>query len=467
MTMMDLRNVTSQVDHAILIYYLGLNLFYLLLLSLSVLEIMRRQWEVKLENEELADEKNFIPISILCPAYNEAPTIADSLRSMLSLDYSNYEVVVINDGSTDKTLEVLKQAYELYPVPPSIKQTLKTAPVRQYYRSIKVPNLLVIDKENGGKSDALNAGINASEFPAFLACDADTLIEKKALRSLASAFLTSSNMVAVGGTIRVVNNCYVKNGEVTDVRFPRDIVPALQAIEYLRAFLLGRLGWNRLGGNLVISGALGLFDRELVKDAGGYKVGIVGEDMELIVRLHHYYMAIGKPKIIRFIADPLAWTEVPATTSSLGKQRERWHRGLIESLWLHKKMFFNPKYGRVGMIGFPFFAIGEMIAPFIEGIGIAGIIVGYLISAIDTEFIVMFFVAAWGVNILLNLAAILAEQLTYKRYSGLNDLSRMVVYAFAENVGFRQVTVWWRLKAFWNVLRGVRSWGRDLSRQGF
>jgi cellulose synthase/poly-beta-1,6-N-acetylglucosamine synthase-like glycosyltransferase len=226
------------------------------------------------------------------------------------------------------------------------------------------------------------------------------------------------------------------------------------------------MGWNRLGGNLVVSGALGLFDRELVIAAGGYKPGTLGEDMELIVRLHRFYRANRIPKTIRFIADPLAWTEVPATAKSLGSQRERWYRGLIESLWLHRVLFFNPRYGIIGLLNYPFFVLGELVAPIIEGLGIIGLILGYLLGAIDSEFIVMFFLAAWGVNILMNLAAILVEQLTYKRYSGLDDLGRMIYYALIENVGYRQVTVWWRLKAYWSVVTGKRSWG-FLGRQGF
>jgi cellulose synthase/poly-beta-1,6-N-acetylglucosamine synthase-like glycosyltransferase len=465
-TMTNLRVAVAYVDQAIVTYYLALNAFYLMLLLLSILEVIRRRWEIRLEHDELAKDGNFIPISILCPAYNESLTIVSSIRAMLNLDYPEYELIVVNDGSADNTMDVLKETFQLYEVPATVRQTLKTQTVRKYYRSMKEPKLMVIDKENGGKSDALNAGVNACETPLFLACDADTLIEKSALRSLASSFLISSKMVACGGTIRVANNCTVEKGIVTTARFPRDVLPAMQAIEYLRAFFLGRLGWNRLGGNLVVSGALGLFDRDLVLAAGGYATGIVGEDMELIMRLHRHYLKAGQPRKVRFIADPLAWTEVPDSVSQLGRQRERWHRGLIDSLWKHRGMLFNPRYRRIGFISYPFFLWGEMMAPAIEAIGIIGVVIGFMLQSIDENFVIMFFLAAWGVNILMNLVAILVEQLTYKRYDGWDDLGRMVFYAFVENVGLRQLTVWWRLKGFWSWLRGNRTWG-TLARKGF
>ncbi len=464
--MMSFHAIVSNVDHVILVYYLSLNGFYFILLALSMLEVIARQWEMRLEKEELTDNNNFIPVSILCPAYNESLTIASSLHSMQHLDYPEYELVVVNDGSTDNTMEVLKETFQLYEVPASVRVTLKTERVRGYYRSMTHKNLIVVDKENGGKSDALNAAINACSFPLFLACDADTLIEKTALRSLASSFLISSNMAASGGTIRVVNNCEVEAGQVTKIRFPRDVLPAFQAVEYLRIFFLGRLGWNRLGGSLVVSGALGLFDRDLVIGAGGYSRTTVGEDMELVMRLHHHYLKARTPKRVRFVPDPLAWTEVPATTAQLGRQRERWHRGLIECLWRHKTMFLNPKYGRVGLIAYPFYLFGEMVAPVIEAIGIIGVVAGFFMDVLNTEFVIMFFLAAWGVTFMMNLTAILVEQLTYKRYHGYNDVGRMIYYALIENVSYRQVTIVWRLQAFWHFLRGRSSWG-DMKRVGF
>jgi cellulose synthase/poly-beta-1,6-N-acetylglucosamine synthase-like glycosyltransferase len=462
----NLREFVANFDHGIVIYYLALNFFYLILLGLSLVELISRRLEAKIEKEELVDDHNFIPISILSPAFNEAPTIVSSVRAMLSLDYPSFELIVINDGSTDETLKIRVDTFKLYPLPASVRLSIKTQQVIQYYRSMVEPKLIVVDKQNGGKSDALNAGINAAQTPLFLACDADTLLEKTALRSLASAFLTSSNMAACGGTIRVVNSCTVEKGVIKAVRFPREVLPALQAIEYLRAFFLGRLGWNRLGGNLVVSGALGLFDRDMVMAVGGYAVNTVGEDMELIVRLHRHFYELGTPKQVRFIVEPLAWTEVPVTASQLGRQRERWHRGLLQSLWLHRKMFFNPKFKMTGLIGYPFFVLGEMLAPVVEGFGLIGIVVGIYLDSIDLGFIWMFFLAAWGLNILMNLVAILVEQLTYKRYHGVGNLGRMVFYAFFENVGYRQLTVFWRLKSFWYWAKGSLSWGA-LNRKGF
>ncbi len=463
---LSLRTLVAHWDHGIVIYYLALNFFYILLLALSLIELVARRREALIEKEELASDHNFVPISILTPAFNESVTIVTSIEAILMLEYPSFELIIINDGSTDDTLKVLNEAFNLYQVPPTVRQTISTKPIKNYYRSQKFPKLLIIDKFNGGKADSLNAGINAAQMPLFLACDADTLLEKSALRSLASAFLTSSNMVACGGTIRVATSCVVHQGEVEEVRFPRQPLAAMQSIEYLRAFFLGRLGWNRLGGNLVVSGALGLFDRDLVMDVGGYAVNTVGEDMELIVKLHHHYYQIGAPKRVRFIVEPLAWTEVPITNRDLSRQRERWHRGLLQSLWLHRQMFFNPKYKMIGLVGYPFFVFGEMLAPVIEGLGMLGIIVGIFINAIDLGYVWLFFLAAWGVNTFINLVAVLVEQIAYKRYRGMSEVGRMVFYAFVENLGYRQLTVFWRLKSFWYWAKGSLNWS-PLQKKGF
>jgi cellulose synthase/poly-beta-1,6-N-acetylglucosamine synthase-like glycosyltransferase len=461
-----LRRLLADLDYIILFYFILLNSFYTILLICSVFEVASRNRETELEKLEFNFTEAMIPISILSPAYNEAATIVTSVRAMLDLQYPDHEVIVINDGSKDNTLEKLIDSFKLFPVPTTTRQLIKTKQIVKTYRSLLEPKLTVIDKINGGKADSLNTGINACQNPLFLACDADTIIDKHALSTLAVTFLTKSNTVAAGGTIRVVNDCHVENGRVTSVIFPREPLPAIQAVEYLRAFYLGRLGWNRLGGNLVISGAFGLFDRDAALEVGGYATDTVSEDMELIVRMQRIAYEKGAVRSVQFAPGPLAWTEVPSTKTILSRQRERWHRGLIQTLWKHRKMILNPKYGVTGLLGMPYFTFGEMLAPVIEAIGVMGVILGFALDAVDIIFVINFFLVAWGFSIVMNLAAITIEQGMFQKYKGIDDLGRAIYYAFAENLGHRQITLHWRLNAFLKFIRGNNTWG-VMERKGF
>ncbi|HKW41818.1 MAG TPA: glycosyltransferase [Gemmatimonadales bacterium] len=454
-------------DLAILVYFLALNSFYALLLLLSIPEI----WE----QTRLAEDEDFQrlmqsdalpPISILVPAHNESATIKESVTALLTLEYRNFEIIVVNDGSKDDTLEQLRHAFGLYEVPRTYPDTIPTKPLRGLYRSRSRTRLLVIDKENGGKADSLNAAINASRFPLVIAVDADTLIEPDAMLRLTRPFLLGRHIAAVGGTVRVANGCTVKDGRVIDARLPRRFLPGVQVVEYLRAFLFGRLGWNRLGGTLIISGAFGLFRKEYLLAIGGYRVTSVVEDLDLVVRLHRYLRHQKIRYEIPFIPDPVAWTEVPETTRILSRQRERWHRGLIAAMWQYRGMLFNPRYGRVGLIAMPFFTFGEMLAPVIEVTGYVTTIVGLVLHAVDVSFALLFVMVAWGYGMLLSLWAVVLEEVSFRRYRRFGDLWRLLEYASLENFGYRQRTVWWRLKAFWSVFRQKHAWG-EMVRKGF
>src|SRR5213083_1346398 len=365
-----LTTAVATTDLTILVYFLALNSFYAALLILSIPEI----WE----QTRLAEDEDFQrlmqsdalpPITILVPAYNESATIEASVTAILTLEYRNYEVVVVNDGSKDDTMDQLRHAFDLYEIPRVYPETIPTQPLRALYRSRSRSRLLVLDKENGGKADSLSAAINASRFPLVIAVDADTLIEPDALLRLTRPFLLGRQIAAVGGTVRVANGCTVRDGRVTDARVPRRFLPGIQVVEYLRAFLFGRLGWNRLGGSLVISGAFGLFRKEYLHAIGGYRTTSVVEDLDLVVRLHRHLRQHKQHYEIPFIPDPVAWTEVPESARILSRQRERWHRGLIAAMWEYRSMLFNPRYGRVGLIAMPFFAFGEMLAPLVEVVG--------------------------------------------------------------------------------------------------
>lgn len=454
-------------ETAILVYFLALNSFYALLLVLSIPEI----WE----QTRLAEDEDFQrlmqsdalpPITILVPAYNESATIVTSVTAILTLEYRNYEVVVVNDGSRDDTMNRLRHAFDLYEVPRTYPETIPTRPLRAVYRSRTRTRLLVLDKENGGKADSLNAAINASRFPLVIAVDADTLIEPDALLRLTRPFLMGREIAAVGGTVRVANSCVVKDGRVVDAKVPRRFLPGIQVVEYLRAFLFGRLGWNRLGGNLIISGAFGLFRKEYLLAIGGYRTDSIVEDLDLVVRLHRHLRRHKIRYEMPFIPDPVAWTEVPETGRILGRQRERWHRGLVAAMWKYKTMLFNPRYGPVGLLAVPFYFFGEMLAPVVELTGYVLTVVGLALGVFNVSFALLFLLVAWGYGMLLSIWAVVLEEVSFRRYQRTWDLLRLLVFAVFETFGYRQRTVWWRLKAFASVWRRRRAWG-EMVRKGF
>jgi cellulose synthase/poly-beta-1,6-N-acetylglucosamine synthase-like glycosyltransferase len=454
-------------DMGALGYLVVLNSFYALLLLLSIPELWSH-WHLA-EDEHLTlvlGTEALPPLSILVPAHNEEVTIVESALSFLTLQYPHHEVVLVNDGSSDATMARLVQAYDLYEVPHAFMVSVRTQTVRGYYRSRRHSKLLVIDKENGGKADALNAGLNAARFPYVLAVDADTLIEPDALLRLARPFLLVGSVAAVGGTIRVANACRVEHGRVVEARVSGRLLPAAQTLEYLRAFLFGRLGWNRLGGNLIISGAFGLFKREYLLAIRGYRTGSVTEDMDLVVRLQRYLREHRLPDTMTFIPDPVAWTEVPSSVAVLSRQRERWHRGLLETLWVHRDLLFNWKYGAVGMISYPFFLFGEALAPAIELFGYIGVLVGVLFGVVDFQFVWLFLSAVLLYGMLLSVWAILLEEVSFRRYTRRSDVLRLLLHSVIEAFGYRQLTLFFRLKAFWRLARGDKRWG-VMKREGF
>ncbi len=462
-----MSELIRDANFAILVYFLALNSFYALLLVLSIPEI----WE----QTRLAEDEDFQrlmqsdalpPITILVPAYNEQKTIEASVTAILALHYRNYEVVVVNDGSSDATLEALRHAFDLYEVPRTYPETIPTKPLRALYRSRARTKLVVIDKENGGKADSLNAAINASRFPLVIAVDADTLIEPDALLRLTRPFLLGRRIAAVGGTVRVANGCVVKHGQVMDARVPRRLLPGVQVVEYLRAFLFGRLGWNRLGGNLIISGAFGLFRKDHLLAVGGYDATSIVEDLDLVVRLHRYLRGHKIRYEIPFIPDPVAWTEVPESLRVLARQRGRWQRGLVAAMWQYRGMLFNPRYGRVGLIAVPFYALGEMLAPLVEVFGYVIIVAGLIAGVVNVSFALLFILVAWGYGMLLSLWAVVLEEVSFHRYRRLGDLVRLVLFATLENFGYHQCGVWWRLGAFFTPRGRKHVWG-EMTRRGF
>jgi cellulose synthase/poly-beta-1,6-N-acetylglucosamine synthase-like glycosyltransferase len=459
--------VLVRLETAILVYFLLVNGWYLLLLLSAGYEMReyvllargRARWR-------LMGSRAAPSISMLAPAYNEAATISESVRGLLALYYPNLEVVVVNDGSKDETVQVLMDTFDLAPIHPIYQKRIRSRDIVGLYRSRLHPNLVVVDKVNGGKADALNAGLNLATGELVCAIDADTLIEADSLQRMVGPFLHRNDVVAAGGTIRIANGSIVENGRVTRARAPRQLIPGCQVVEYLRAFLFGRLGWNRLGGNLIISGAFGLFDRRAMMDAGGYEHDTVGEDMEIALRLRRNGYETRGPHQIAFVPDPVAWTEAPESRRVLGRQRDRWHRGLADVLWRHRGVMFNPRYGTMGMVVFPYFVIVELMAPVVEFIGLLGLLLGLAIGAINLPFAILFFLVAYGLGAVLTLMTLVMEEASFQRYDSFADRALLVLWALVENVGYRQLTVIWRLQGIWKYLRGSKSWGA-MERKGF
>ncbi|HQO35628.1 MAG TPA: glycosyltransferase [bacterium] len=419
-----------------------------------------------LDTKELIASAGAPPITLLVPAYNEEATCVESTRSFLTLEYPEYEVLVVNDGSRDQTLNRLVEAFDLAPAVRAPTAEIRTARIRGIYHSRRYSNLWVIDKENGGKADSLNAGLSFCRTSLFCAMDADSLIEREALVRVARLFLEDGTTVAAGGTIRIVNGCTIRAGIVTDIRLPKNYLARFQVLEYLRAFLAGQMGWSVLNATFVISGAFGVFRRSTVVDAGGYATDTVGEDMELVVRLHRYCRENRIPYRIAYMPDPVAWTECPESTKILGRQRDRWHRGLMETMWRHRRMLFNPRYGLIGLLVCPYFFFLEMLGPIIEFMGYISFLIILFLGSPTAVYIVAFLLVAFVLGVALSLAAVGLEEISFRRYPRTSDLIGLFLLAILENFGYRQLNTYWRIRAVFSKIRGVKGWGK-MERKGF
>jgi cellulose synthase/poly-beta-1,6-N-acetylglucosamine synthase-like glycosyltransferase len=465
---MDLAwTVIGAFTYLVLGYFFVLNSVYLATSIFAFGALRRYSMRMKSYNlDELVTSAGAPPISLIAPAYNEEATCVESIQSLLTLDYPEYEILVVNDGSSDSTLDRMTAEFNLVPTARMAIGDIDTAPLRQVLRSLRHPNLWVLDKDNGGKADALNLGINYCRTPLFCAMDSDSLLERHALSRIVRPFLEDADTVAAGGILRIANGCVVKQGQVVDVRLPRNVWAQFQVLEYLRAFLSGRMGWDALQATLVISGAFGIFKREAVVSAGGYATDTVGEDMELVVRLHRTMSEQGRPYSIHFVPDPVAWTECPENLRSLSRQRDRWQRGLFQTLTRHSVMLLNPRYGRVGLLAFPYFFFLEMLGPIVESLGHVSFMAMVVTGRVDLLFGAAFLGAAVVLGTTLSISAVVLEELSFRRYPRISDLARLFALAVVENLGYRQLSAWWRLKGMISALKGDVGWGAQ-TRRGF
>ena len=453
----------------ILVYFVVINLSFLLLIITAGFQFRRylrmRDASVDTLGGELA-----LGVSVVMPAHNEEVGIVTSTTAMLSLRYPRHEVVVVDDGSTDNTFGVLREAFDLVQIPREVPMDL---PVRAEILGVYVPRdghtrLVVVRKANSGRSEAINAGVNVAVEPLIAFIDADSILEPDALLRVSKPFTDDpTRMVATGGTIRAVNGSRVVSGRLVRLAMPTQWVARIQVVEYLRAFLVGRTGWSRLGMLILISGAFGMFRRDVVVDAGGLDPDSIGEDFELVLRIHRRMMDEGRDYAVEFVPEPVCWTEVPSTLSVLARQRRRWHRGLWETLWAYRGMLFNRRYGRIGFLALPYYWVFELFAPLLEGFGIVVVVLGLALGMVNVPYALLFLVLAYGLAILVTLAAMSVEEWAFHRYNRWRDLLTTLAAAVLENIGYRQLTVWWRLGGWWASLRKKEQvWG-VMTRAGF
>lgn len=444
----------------ILGYFVLLNGCYLMLNFLSTVSLYRLSQKRILDGLPQIYSGMELPISILVPAYNEEATIAASIRSMLQLSYPEFEIIVINDGSKDATINVLAREFDLVQIPAALRVRLATKPIRAIYRSTRYPNLQVIDKENGGKADSLNAGINLSRYPIFCGVDADSILQRDSLQKVVQPFLYDDEVVATGGTVRIANGCEVNGGFLTKIGLPANFLALFQVVEYLRAFLFGRLGWSVIDGMLIISGAFGLFRKETVVRVGGYRTKTIGEDMELIVRMHRVLRTAGQPCKIKFVPDPVCWTEAPEDLQTLKNQRVRWQRGLSESLTSNFGLMFNRNGGTPGWVAFPFMLLFEWIGPVIELGGYFYMLFAAIFGGVSWTAFGVFLFLAISLGILLSLSGLLLEELTFHLYPEPRHLAWLAFAVIVENFGYRQLNTAWRLLGLYRWLtQGEGTWG--------
>ncbi len=468
-----LKRYVIEFNYGLAYYSILISMTYLALMALSYRNVRKQARLWNLKNISMLFRNKMIPsISIIAPAHNEEMTIVSSVKSLLNLKYPDYELIVVNDGSGDGTLTKLIEAFHLIRVNYQYTPSLDTAPIRGIYRNSSLPKLVVLDKSNGGKADALNAGINVANKEYFCGIDSDSLLEPEALLRLASLTLDeSSETPALGGNIFPINGCEVDNGMITKIRIPKSHLARFQNIEYLRSFMIGRLGWQELNSLLIISGAFGLFRKERIIGIGGYLTSsgryhkdTVGEDMELVVRICRLMFEIKQKFKILYAYNANCWTQVPEDMKSLKTQRYRWQRGLIDILFFHKKMILNPNYKMIGMVALPYFLVFEAIGPMIEIQGYLMIVLAAILNILDERIALLLFIATVLFGIINSLSALLIAE-REEQYFSLQDMMKLLGYAIVENFGPRQWFSFWRIRGQLNMIFTKGGWGR-IKRKG-
>ncbi|WP_026705507.1 glycosyltransferase family 2 protein [Flavobacterium soli] len=467
-----MREVLHYYEVFIAFFSISYIFFYMILAFLSYFAIKKHINAKYFTHDDILVKSNHVVgVSVVAPAYNEGQNVVFNVKSLLSLTYPKFEVVIVNDGSTDDTLEKLIKEFEMVKVDFFYQEKIITQPVRGHYKSTNpvYSKLLVVDKENGkSKADASNAGINSTKYPLFLCTDVDCILKNDTIIKLAKPFMENKKrVIATGAGIRISNSCEVKDGFLVKVHFPRGWYPRFQELEYVRAFLFGRMAWSQINGLLLVSGGLGMFDKEIAIAAGGYWHKSLGEDMELITRMRKHMHENQLEFAIKYIPESLCWTEVPATKEVLIRQRVRWARGLIQTLYLHKNMFFKKKYGKTAFLILPYFFAFEFMVPILELIGVIVIIACFFFLDFNYEFFLYLTLLVYLFYLTITIISIFLDELLYKNYANLKELLILIFMAIIEPFVYHPVNVYASLKGYWHFFRQKeQSWG-NMQRQGF
>nr|WP_316615095.1 glycosyltransferase [uncultured Ruminococcus sp.] len=440
------------------LYLIGYSTFLFIAVVTGSSSLFKKRQQDMLKNTILKD--HYVPISIIVPAFNEDVTIVENVRSLLTLDYPLYEIVVVDDGSSDKTSAKLIEAFDMLPIRRPIQRKINCQPVEFVYEAatFKVP-LTLIRKKNGGKADSLNMGINACKYPYFICIDADSVLQYDSLSKIVKPVLEDENVVAVGGAVRPSNSVEIKDGRVINYRLPRNLLACMQVLEYDRSFLASRILFDKFNGSLIISGAFGLFKKDTVVAAGGYDASTMGEDMELVVKLHDYCVTNDIPYLIRYATDAICWSQVPENLKDLSKQRRRWHIGLFQSMWKHRVMLANPKFGLTSFISYFYFLIYELLSPFIEVFGITTMVLAFFVDLINVPFMLIFFGIYALFGSVMSMTAFFARTQTIDLKVTFRDVLKALLLCTVEISVLRFIMAWVRATAFIGYKKKKLEWG--------
>lgn len=458
-TMNIIQGVFGIINWFFIIYLIGYSTFLFLSVIVGSTTLYKKRREYALKNVHMDDF--FVPVSIVVPAYNEEVTVVDTVRSLLALDYKIYEIIVVNDGSKDNTSQVLIDAFQMTQIKMPIRNQVKSQPVESIYEAFgqKVP-VILINKKNGGKADALNMGINVSNYPYFICMDADSMLQYDSLREIVRPVLENENVIAVGGAVRPANGAELELGRVKKYRLPKNVLACMQTLEYDRSFLAARILLDKFNGSMIISGAFGLFKKDVVIAAGGYDSSTMGEDMELVVKLHEFCVNNDIHYLIKYATNAICWSQAPEKLSDLCKQRKRWHRGLYQCLKMHRKMLGNRRYAPVSYITYPYFLIYELYSPYIELFGIFSMIMAYLVDLLNVPYMILFFAIYAMFGAIMTLTAFFSRIQTIDLSISAVDVIKAIGLCFFEITCLRFVMATVRMQALIGIKQKKNlSWG--------
>ena len=451
-----MSGVAEIVFVVLLGYFLVLNCLYAAITAAAFVSL-RRMTRPCVDFDRLAGSAATLPVSVLVPAYNEQQVLSHAITSILASAYPEFELIVTNDGSTDETLNTVIRDFELEPCDLFHPSPIATAAVRATYRSRRHPNLWLIDKDNGGAADALNAGLNAARYPCVAHVDADCLVEPDALMRLMRPInFAPDELVVAGAHLRPANGLEVNGHGIVAKALPKRLVERFQLVEYLSAFVLNRLGWAGLNSIAVISGGCGAWPKRLLMELGGFSTENTHFDIEATIHAHAELRDRGVSYEIINVPDAIVYTQVPSTWGDLLLQRKRWQRVVFEVLRKYWRLILNPRYGYFGMLGMPYLLVFEGLGPFVEVFSYGFVIALAIAGELSAGSFVLFLCFSFGLTALIRILSLVADVLYFRSYPS-GSLVTLAVLAFFEPLIFHVVQLPHRIAAFFEFLRGHRA----------